>query len=176
MDKEIRKKRVLKASLRQFQEPDLPSVHELIHQTIDACYTGIYPPRAVGFFKEYHSPVNILKRHREGCVFVVEEDGRMVATGTLVGEEICGVFVNPQFQGRGYGALVMGELERQALAIGRAETKLSISLPSRKFYERLGYEIQEECSFDVGEGQQLRYWQARKLLGKRPLSKKKMTN
>jgi hypothetical protein len=41
---------------------------------------------------------------------------------------------------------------------------LSVSLPSRRFYEALGYEIVEERSIDVGEGQRLDFWQAHKAL------------
>ena len=43
---------------------------------------------------------------------------------------------------------------------------ISVSLPSRGFYERLGYVILEECSIDVGEGEKLDYWQAKKKLHK----------
>jgi hypothetical protein len=42
--------------------------------------------------------------------------------------------------------------------------ELSVSLPSRRFYENLGYELVEACSIDVGEGQRLDFWKARKML------------
>ena len=47
----------------------------------------------------------------------------------------------------------MAELESRAKAQGITEISLNVSLPSRKFYERLGYDVLAERSFDVGEGQ-----------------------
>jgi hypothetical protein len=58
----------------------------------------------------------------------------------------------------------MGELENRAKARGCKELELSVSLPSKRFYEKLGYEMIEKRSLDVGEGQTLDYWMARKPL------------
>ena len=58
----------------------------------------------------------------------------------------------------------MQDLEEEARQRGVTETELSVSLPSKRFYEGLGYEMVEERSKDVGEGQQLNFWKAKKLL------------
>jgi hypothetical protein len=58
----------------------------------------------------------------------------------------------------------MHELEDRAKARGCTESELSVSLPSRGFYESLGYQMLEEGSIDVGEGQHLDFWKARKSL------------
>ncbi len=151
-------------NIREFRESDLVPVRRLIHQTIDVCYSGVYPARAVQFFKEFHSEENILERHRKGQILVVEQDGNVIATGAIVGSDIFGVFVHPEFQHRGHGSALMRELENRAKASGCTEAELSVSLPSRRFYESLGYEMLEECSTDVGEGQHLDFWKARKRL------------
>jgi ribosomal protein S18 acetylase RimI-like enzyme len=152
------------ARIREFRESDLVSVRQLIHQTIDTCYSGVYPSRAVRFFKEFHSEEKIMERHREGEILVVEQDGDVIATGTIVGSDIFGIFVHPEFQHRGHGRTLMRELENRAKARGCTESELSVSLPSRGFYESLSYEMLEECSIDVGEGQYLDFWKARKSL------------
>jgi len=151
-------------SIRAFRGSDLEALKLLIHWTIDACYTGVYPPRAVDFFKRYHSVEEILERDRAGETLVVEENRKLIATGSLVGWNILGVFVHPDFQHRGYGRAVMSALENNAKASGYPEVALDVSLPSRRFYEGLGYKVLEEHSIDVGEGQRLDYWQARKPL------------
>jgi GNAT superfamily N-acetyltransferase len=152
------------ARIREFQESDLVPVGRLIHQTIDVCYSGIYPSRALQFFKEFHSQQNIIVRHRKGEILVVEQDGNVIATGAIVGDEIFGVFVHPEFQHHGHGGALMRESENRAKARGCTESELSVSLPSRGFYESLGYEMLEECSIDVGEGQHLDFWKAMKPL------------
>jgi hypothetical protein len=39
-------------SIRRFREPDLSQLVQLISETIGISYTGVYPPRAVQFFKD----------------------------------------------------------------------------------------------------------------------------
>ncbi|MGV8080322.1 MAG: GNAT family N-acetyltransferase [Syntrophales bacterium] len=152
--------------IRPFHEAELPALHSMICDTIDASYSTAYPPRAVDFFKEHHSETRIAERSRKGevIVLIAEQDGSILATGSLVGSEIVGVFVRLDHQGRGFGKIIMDRLEGMATAKGLSEVGLSISLPSRMFYEHLGYEVHAERAIDVGEGQCLKYWQGRKAL------------
>lgn len=150
--------------VRLFRDSDLDSLRTLIYDTIDASYSGVYPDRAVQFFKEYHSTKRIIERSRAGEIVIIERAGSLIATGALVGNEILGVFVKSDCQGQGYGKRIMSELENRARAQGIFEILLSVSLPSREFYENLEYEILPECSIDVGEGQHLNYWPGRKTL------------
>lgn len=150
--------------IREFRENDVESVAQLIHRTIDACYTNVYPPRAVEFFKRFHSLDKIIERSYKGVILVAEQNGNVVGTGALVGNEIYGVFVDRQIQGQGYGGAIMRALEARAMAEGHGDAVLSVSIPSREFYEGLGYEILKEAHKDVGEGQQLDFWKARKAL------------
>ena len=153
--------RLRKARIRKLRIAELVPLQRLIYQTIDVCYSGVYPPRAVRFFKEFHSEEAIRGRHRTGEILVVEQDGDLVATGTIVGNDIFGVFVSPGLQRQGIGKALMAELENRAKARGCSELELSVSLPSKRFYESLGYEMIQKCSIDLGEGQQLVYWKAK---------------
>jgi hypothetical protein len=51
-----------RARLRPFREADAPAVFALIHATIDASYAGVYPERAIAFFKRNHALDEILRR------------------------------------------------------------------------------------------------------------------
>jgi GNAT superfamily N-acetyltransferase len=150
--------------LRPFAPADAAAVHSLIHRTIDASYASSYPPRAVTWFKGYHSMQAISERAAGGWVLVVEDADGIVATGTLLGEEICGVFVSPDRQGGGLGRALMDALETAAASAGLAHVTLSVSLPSRGFYEQRGYILTDLLSGDVGEGQTLDYWEGTKAL------------
>lgn len=151
-------------NVRPSTEADLPPVLALIHETIDTCYSAVYPPRAIGFFKAYHSAENLRKRHLDGNLHVLEYAGYIGATGALVNQEILGVFVHPRSQGRGFGRAIMQHLEQLARTRGLQAVSLSVSLPSRAFYERLGYQILDTHSMDVGEGQHLDHWTASRRL------------
>ncbi len=151
--------------IRPFNKNDLASLHRMIQGTIEASYTGIYPPRAVAFFKAYHSEGKIIERSAAGEVLVlVNQDGSILATGSLISSEITGVFVHRNYHRKGYGKAIMAELERRAKVKGFSNISLSVSLPSRRFYEHLGYDVLAECALDVGDGQCLKYWSGTKVL------------
>jgi GNAT superfamily N-acetyltransferase len=150
--------------IRPFRRADLDFLQRLIWKTIDGSYAAVYPPRALEFFKEFHAKQKILERSEAGTVLVLEENGDLVATGSLVDGEIFAVFVHPAFQGIGHGKALMRVLEDKARASGVSESLLSVSLPSKRFYEGLGYEIVQECSRDLGAGQRLNFWKAKKRL------------
>jgi GNAT superfamily N-acetyltransferase len=152
---------------REFRASDLVVVSRLIHHTIDVSYSPVYPVRAIQFFKDFHSEAKIIERHQNGEILILEKDGKVIGTGSLVGTDILGVFVHPRFQHQGYGKAIMRELEKKAVLNAVGEVALSVSLPSRRFYGSLGYEIIKNRSIDVGEGQQLDYWEAKKKLTKR---------
>jgi GNAT superfamily N-acetyltransferase len=105
-----------------------------------------------------------MERSQTGEVLVVESGGTIVATGSLLANEIQAVFVRPDIQRLGYGKMIVSELERRSKARGLSEVVLSISLPSKEFYVALQYEVLTSCSLDVGDGQHLDYWKGRKFL------------
>lgn len=142
----------------------MEAIRALIHETIDESYGAVYPPRAVQFFKAFHSEQEILERAQRGTVLVIEEDGQLAATGSIVENEILAVFVRHRLQKGGRGKALMQALEAEGKKRGIEEAELSVSLPSKAFYRNLGYVIGEERSKDVGEGQQLVFWKARKRL------------
>jgi putative acetyltransferase len=150
--------------LRRSNGADVAPIQRLIHATIQYSYAGVYPPRAVWHFEEFHSVDRIRERQAAGAVLVAEQDGRIVATGAIVGADISGVFVHPQLQNRGIGGQVMDRLELDAELAGRDSVRLDVSLPSKGFYESRGYRLLESCSIDVGEGERLDYWTAEKWL------------
>lgn len=150
--------------LRPFAPADLLAVHQLICDTIDACYPTAYPPRAVAYFKQFHSPDAIMRRAEAGTVLVAQQAGEILGTGALVDGEISAVFVDPRAQGVGLGAVLMDALERTAREQGRESVGLHVSLPSKGFYERLGYRLFDEGALDVGGGETLGYWEAVKTL------------
>ena len=84
--------------IRLFREADLAPLRRMICDTIAASYSRVYPPRAVNFFKDHHSERKITERSATGEVLLLERDGFILATGSLVGTEIVGVFVHPDYQ------------------------------------------------------------------------------
>ena len=105
--------------IRHFRHSDVGSLRQLICETIDVSYSSVYPPRAVAFFKEFHAEQKIVERGRIGTVLVAEENGELIATGSLVDGEIFAVFVHPDNRRSGLGRALMRTLEDRARAAGR---------------------------------------------------------
>jgi GNAT superfamily N-acetyltransferase len=150
--------------IRRFRRRDLTAVRELIYNTIDICYSADYPKEAIKFFKEYHSDENILKGTAEGRTIVLEEGNQIIGTGTVVVDHIVRVFVDPMFQKRGLGKLIMHKLEEKAISTGVKAVNLDASLPSKKFYDSLGYATCEETYLEVENGEKLHYYKMNKAL------------
>lgn len=151
-------------TIRPIAPSDAQTVCDVIHATIDGIYTPIYPPRTVQFFKDFHSVESIIERTQKGHVLVVEQDSAIVGTAASLENRIFGMFVLPEYQGRGLGRMLMDELEAQIKADGHVEAVLSMSLPSEGFYRSRGYVDFEEYSRDVGGGEMLVFSDAKKRL------------
>jgi len=153
-----------KINIRIIKPDEVPLVGLLIRDTIRISYSSFYPLRAIDFFLNYHTDESISQRRKSGIVIVAELEGEILATGSLVSTEITGVFVRAALQGKNLGSLVMNRLEALAAENGHKYVELSVSLPSRGFYEKRGYRITRSVSIDVGMGQFLNYWEARKVV------------
>jgi GNAT superfamily N-acetyltransferase len=151
-------------ALRIFEDTDLFAVKSLVHRTIAVCYPGHYCMEAVRFFANYHADPAIAEDAREGCTLVLEKAGRILGTGTLLGDEIKRVFVEPGLQKHGLGRLIMQRLEAQAASLGVVTIRLDASLPAKSFYDRLGYATVERASLEVENGRRLDFFRMRKTL------------
>lgn len=150
--------------IREFTKDDLPSVYQLVQNTIDVSYPGAYPAEAVEFFKEHHPEEQILNDAATGYTVVAEINREIVGTGTLLGTHIIRVFVNPIHQHRGIGKAIVQELEREASVSNPDALYLEASLVSRQFWESLGFITQKEDFIPVGNNQKLRFHRMTKTL------------
>ena len=150
--------------IREFRKTDLAAVKGLADETIDICYTGVYCAEVVQFFKDWHTKEKILQNAADGFTIVLEQSGRIVGTGTIVADEIARVFVNPEFQKRGFGKLIMDKLEGKALSTGAGLVKLDASIPSKKFYDLLGYITLEKTFIEVENNKRLDFYKMQKNL------------
>jgi GNAT superfamily N-acetyltransferase len=150
--------------IRVFSRSDLADVKELIYNTIDICYLADYPKEAIKFFKKYHCDKNILKGAAKGWTIVLDKGNHIIGTGTIIDNHIMRVFVDPKFQKRGFGKLIMNKLEKKALSMGLRTVKLGASLPSKKFYALLGYYTREKSYVEVDNNKKLYYYKMVKSL------------
>ncbi len=156
-------------SVRGFRLSDLENVKELINRTISISYNGFYVKEVMNYFDMYNWDGNILKAARDGCVVVVEAHGKIVGTGSVMGNVISRVFVDPGYQKQGLGKMIMKELERRAATNGVKTVQLRALANAKKFYESTGYSTVDKGLVEVDNGRHLDYYQMEKELEQKVL-------
>jgi GNAT superfamily N-acetyltransferase len=151
-------------SIREFGLADLETVKELVDHTIDVCYPADYCQEAVDFFKAHHSIEKIERSYKSDYIIILTVGEEIVGTGTLTGDEIVRVFVQPDHQGCGYGKVIMQILEEKARQNGIGRVRIDASLPSLDFYRAQGYMTTEVTFHPVANNMRLDYEKMEKVL------------
>mgnify|MGYP005799320057 CR=1 FL=1 len=132
-----------KADIRQAVLSDLDLVEKISKTTISEMYPRYYPQGAVGFFLEHHSKTNIAEDIKQKQVFLcIDLKERIAGTITIKENEICRLFVLPEFQGKGYGTQMLDFAENMIFQKYR-RCELAASFPAKSLYLKRGYKEAE---------------------------------
>lgn len=81
-------------------------VAEIVDKTIRAVYPHYYPPGAVQFFLDLYNEQRIREAFAREDIYFAAVKGEIVGTGSIRGNEICRLFILPEYQAKGYGSHV----------------------------------------------------------------------
>ena len=91
------------------------------------------------FFLEHHSEENILDDIKKNRVFLcLDTSQNVIGTVTVKGNEICRLFVLPDYQGKGFGTEMLDFAER-IISEQYSRVVLDASLPAKQIYLKRGY-------------------------------------
>lgn len=113
-------------------------VNFITQETIDIIYPKYYPMGAVRFFKVHHNDSNILTDIENKYVYLLQKENVFVGTVTIKDNEICRLFVLPNFQHRGYGQQLLDFAESK-IKDNYSKILLDASLPAKRIYQLRGY-------------------------------------
>lgn len=128
----------------------------IVQETIMAVYPLYYPRGVVDFFCALHSRDAISSDIDSGETLCLSSDGKIVGVGCLKGNHITRVYVKPLFHGKGFGSIIMNELE-EIIADSFDTAILDASLPAVLFYEHRGYKTMRHTRYDCEGGSILVY-------------------
>lgn len=144
-------------SIKQAYKEDLQVVKYITIETINQIYPHYYPKGAVDFFVEHHNDTNILSDIEAGKVFLcMNEEGQPVGTVSLKDNDICRLFVLPEYQGQGYGRMLLDFAENE-IAKKYEEIMIDASLPAKRIYLKRGYREKESHIINANYGDFLCY-------------------
>ena len=135
---------------------DFDDVRWITETTITAVYPHYYPAGAVEFFCRHHSDDKIKADIDAGCVYLLEDEGRIVGTVTVSGNHINRLFVLPECQHKGYGRYMM-DFAEEKIAKDHKTIELDASFPAKRIYLKRGYKETEYHSIEAGNGDKLCY-------------------
>lgn len=143
-------------TIEQAEESQAEQIAALVRRTVREVYPRYYLPEIVDAFCRLHSAPAVLEDIRRADVLLLRLDGELIGTGTRREEGITRVYVLPDFQGRGYGTLLMDTLERR-IAGEYPAARLDASLPACQMYEHRGYRTVRHERWPVENGVVLVY-------------------
>lgn len=122
---------------------DLDIIKQITHKTITEIYPHYYSDGAVSFFLNHHNENNIIDDIKKHCVFIyVDTEDTIVGTVTIKNNEICRLFVLPEYQGNGYGKELL-EFAEMTISNNYDEIKIDASLSAKMIYLKRGYKETE---------------------------------
>lgn len=115
-------------------------VAAVVRETIQKVYPHYYPPGAVQFFLELHSEPRIKEVLFCEEIYLVLVQGNIIGTGSIRKNEICRLFILPEYQGKGYGSRLMDLLEARIFE-NDPKVHVDASFPAESMYLKRGYQI-----------------------------------
>ncbi len=126
-------------SIQLAQGSDFDIVREITHTTINEIYLHYYPNGAVNFFINHHNNDNIKNDISGNCVYLCYNlEQSAVGTVTIKNNEICRLFVLPNYQGNGYGRELL-DFAEITIAQNYDEIIIDASLSAKAIYLKRGY-------------------------------------
>ena len=137
-------------------ESDAEIVCNIVRGTKAVIYPHYYTQAVVDFFGRLHSLENITRDIKAGKVDILKVDGTIVGTGSRDENHITRVYVLPEYEGKGYGSIIMAHLELEIFS-EYENANLDASLPATMFYEHRGFRTVEHRKHDIGDGEVMIY-------------------
>ena len=124
---------IIKAQSEKFD-----TIKRITHNTISEIYPHYYARGVVDFFLAHHNNENIMKDILAGIVYLILDGEEAVGTVTIKGNEICRLFVLPEYQHKGFGRQLLDFAEKMIVE-EYTEIYLDSSLPAKSTYLKRGY-------------------------------------
>ena len=141
----------------QLKRAECPGkVAKIAGKTIRAVYPHYYPSGAVQFFLDLHNEQKIREALDREEVYFAAVQGKIVGTGSVRGDEVCRLFILPEYQAKGYGSKLMDLLEAMVFRKYQA-VHIDASFPAESMYLKRGYRIKTYEKIETEGGDYLCY-------------------
>ena len=116
----------------QYNAKYFDSVQDLILDTITQLNSADYDADMIKIMQDWQSGERLTKKFSEGVYYLAVKNSNVIGVGGLVGTEICTMFVNPLYNGKGIGRKILYLLIKEARKKKLTKISLSSTLTARK--------------------------------------------
>lgn len=131
-------------------------VTEIVKTTILSIYPKYYPRGAVQFFLNLHCEEHIKAAMEREEVYLLLSEGKVIGTGSIRDDEICRLFILPEYQRKGYGSKLMDVLEERIFQ-KYLFIHIDASFPAESMYLKRNYQISSYKQIETENGDFLCY-------------------
>lgn len=142
--------------IRKATKEDKESIVKLVRETMSEVYPNYYPAGAVELFLSYQTKDNMIRDIQNGIVYVLENEGMIIGTGTIKENRVCRLVVKTNQQEKGYGTKLIEYIEKQIL-LNYETVILEASLPACELYRKRGYMTMEYKKLQAENGDYICY-------------------
>ena len=129
------------------KEDEIEEVSKLIEKTVRKCFVDYYPQKTIDKVCESLDYEGVKKRASWTHFYVIKEDNKIVACGAIgpywgseTESSLFTIFVDPEYQGNGYGRKIMETLESDEFFLRARRIQIPAGLVAIPFYKKFGYE------------------------------------
>ena len=125
--------------IRDFTKADAEAASYMITRNLLEINCRDYPIKVIEFMKSLYTAEYLIDIMEQRNMIVAHDESEVIGISALEDNLIYTVFVNPDYHGKGIGAMLMKEIENYALSKGINHVILYASLSAYEFYSKLGY-------------------------------------
>lgn len=134
--------------IRLIIDTDYKAVAEMIARSVSSPnFSSFYPKKSINSVINSLDEEGIKKRASWTHFYVIEEDDKIVACGaigpywdSLTESSMFSIFVDEEYQGRGYGRKIIETLEQDEYFKRADRIEIPAAMSAIPFYRKMGYE------------------------------------
>jgi len=138
--------------VRKASVNDIAQIKQILDRNFDEVMSNFHTKLVLEKFKSHNSIENLSSQLGWKTVYVVEQDGEVIATGAFANfgsadvpkYSISNLYVKPEFHSMGIGRLLFNQLFQDAIDNNADTFHVPSSLNAIGFYEKMGFTLDEE--------------------------------
>lgn len=130
-------------SVRKAQLQDVEQICRVHIASVRGLCANDYTPRQIEAWVGKLTP----KRHLEAMeetgeiMFVAEKEKAIIGFSSVFENELCAVYVHPNYARQGVGTMLLNAVETEAISQKIEKLEFSASINAKPFYQRHGYKV-----------------------------------